>query len=116
MRRHLFLISSISFFAFLPSFSFSQELSPQEIVKRSDDLMAGDTQEGTYTMSITTPSWERTLKLYVVSVGRDKMFIRILSPAKEKGITKVVYDRAGYLYHGRVKEGADGAREGGLQF
>ncbi len=36
--------------------------------------------------------------------------------AKEKGITQVVFDRAGYLYHGRVKALADGAREGGLQF
>jgi len=34
--------------------------------------------------------------------------------AKEQGITKVVYDRSGYKYHGVVKAAADGAREGGL--
>jgi large subunit ribosomal protein L18 len=36
--------------------------------------------------------------------------------AKSKGIEKVVFDRNGFLYHGRVKAVSDGAREGGLKF
>ncbi len=40
----------------------------------------------------------------------------IAQKAKEAGITTVVFDRNGYLYHGRVKEVADAARNGGLKF
>ena len=40
----------------------------------------------------------------------------IARKAADLGISKVVFDRSGYLYHGRVKSMADGAREGGLQF
>ena len=40
----------------------------------------------------------------------------VAKKAMEKGITKVVFDRSGYIYHGRVKELAEGAREGGLKF
>jgi large subunit ribosomal protein L18 len=40
----------------------------------------------------------------------------LASKAQEKGITQVVFDRSGYLYHGRVKSLAEGAREAGLNF
>lgn len=40
----------------------------------------------------------------------------IAEKAKSAGVESVVFDRGGYLYHGRVKALADGAREGGLQF
>jgi large subunit ribosomal protein L18 len=40
----------------------------------------------------------------------------IAQKAKELGITKVVFDRNGYIYHGRIKAVAEGAREGGLVF
>jgi large subunit ribosomal protein L18 len=40
----------------------------------------------------------------------------VAEKAQEKGIKKVVFDRGGYLYHGRVKALADAAREAGLEF
>jgi large subunit ribosomal protein L18 len=41
---------------------------------------------------------------------------RVAERAKEKGISQVVFDRGGYIYHGRVKALADAAREAGLEF
>ena len=45
-----------------------------------------------------------------------KVGLKIAERAKEKGIEVVVFDRGGYVYHGRVAALAEGAREGGLQF
>ena len=41
---------------------------------------------------------------------------RVAEIAKEHGITRVAFDRGGYVYHGRIRALAEGAREGGLQF
>ena len=45
-----------------------------------------------------------------------KVGLALAERAKEKGIEEVVFDRGGYVYHGRVAALADGAREGGLKF
>jgi large subunit ribosomal protein L18 len=73
--------------------------------------LVDDTGRGTLmTMSTTdSDSGKKTEKS--LAVGK-----RIAARAKEAGITKVVFDRAGYKYHGRVKAVADGARQGGLEF
>ncbi len=48
--------------------------------------------------------------------GAKKVGEMIAKKALEKGIKEVVFDRGGYIYHGRVAALAEGAREGGLQF
>ena len=50
---------------------------------------------------------------------QEKAFLvgkALAQKAKKKAFSKVVFDRSGYLYHGRVKQLAEGAREGGLKF
>ena len=65
--------------------SSAEELTGQEIIKRMDDLMRGDTLRGKYVMTVTTPGWTRRLELDAWNTGRDRTFIRILSPEKEVG-------------------------------
>jgi len=76
-----------------------EELTAKEIVKRSDDLMRGDTQKGRYSMTVVTPNWRRQLEIHVQGKGRDKILLKILSPPKEKGITtlRVGYEMWNYL-------------------
>ncbi len=48
--------------------------------------------------------------------GAKAIGTKVAERAKEKGINKVVFDRGGFLYHGRIKALADAAREAGLEF
>lgn len=62
---------------------------------------------------------ESDIKLKDKITKSDKAFLvgkQVAEIALKKGIKKVVFDRSGYLYHGRVQKLADGAREGGLKF
>ena len=48
--------------------------------------------------------------------GASLLGTALAEKCKKEGIVKVVFDRAGYLYHGRVKAVAEAARKGGLEF
>ena len=59
----------------------------------------------------------RCPRLVLTAAGiADIVGKKIAEHAAAKGITEVVFDRGGYIFHGRVAELANGAREGGLKF
>lgn len=64
----------------------AQEPSAHEIVDRVEVLLWGKTVQGDYEMTIITPRWQRTLELRAWMDRPKRSFIRILEPAKEKGI------------------------------
>ena len=67
---------------------------------------------------VSASSQDKDLKAQkVTKLEKSKLVgAAIARKALELGISKVTFDRSGYLYHGRVKAVSDGAREGGLQF
>ena len=66
---------------------------------------------------VAAASTEKTLKGKGGNLDGAKLIGKTVAQrAKDKGITKVVFDRGGYLYHGRVKALADAARAAGLEF
>lgn len=76
-----------------------------------------DDENGVTLASASTMSPKGTERKPGGNVEAAKMVGKLIAErAKDKGITKVVFDRGGYLYHGRIKALADAAREAGLQF
>jgi large subunit ribosomal protein L18 len=78
-----------------------------------------DDSTGKTLMSVSTLSKElrEDVKQAKTPIERYKLIgVAAAKKALEKNIKEVVFDRSGYLYHGRVKALADGAREGGLKF
>lgn len=94
-----------------PRFSVSRSLN--NIYAQIVDDVTGNTIIG-----ISTSGPEiREMKIKGGKVEVSKALGKLIADkAKEKGITKVVFDRGGCLYHGRVKAVAESAREGGLEF
>jgi large subunit ribosomal protein L18 len=76
-----------------------------------------DDLHGTTLVSASTAEGQKENKRTGGNVASAKEIGKsIAERAKAKGVTKVVFDRGGYIYHGRVKALADAAREAGLQF
>ncbi|MFZ5776449.1 MAG: 50S ribosomal protein L18 [Thermodesulfobacteriota bacterium] len=76
------------------------------------DDVAGNTLAAMSTMNKEMAGGEAAPKTEMAR----RVGLKIAEMAKSKGIEKVVFDRGGYIYHGRVKALSEGAREGGLDF
>jgi large subunit ribosomal protein L18 len=74
-----------------------------------------DDEKGTTIVSAA--STDKAQKITGGNVAGAKAIGKLIAErAKEKGVKQVVFDRGGYLYHGRIKALADAAREAGLEF
>ena len=91
---------------------------PRLVVFRSNrgiDAQLVDDENG---RTVASASWLAVKKSFKGDKSEQAAEVgkRLAAAAKAAGIKACVFDRAGYLYHGRVKALADGAREGGLKF
>lgn len=94
---------------------------PRLVVKRSLNNLAAqviDDTENRVLFSYSTANKEVKQKIpnsgnLKAAVAFGEVFAKL---AKEKGISKIIFDRAGYLYHGRVRGFAEALRKGGLEF
>jgi len=100
---------------------FGTAEKPRLVVHRSLKNISAqvvDDSAGKVLFSLSTK--DKLLKQKFGSAGNIKsseLFGEMFSQvAKEKGISKVIFDRAGYLYHGRVKSFAESLRKGGMEF
>ncbi len=80
-----FLFSSMLLAIFWLGQVSAQSLSAKEIVKRSDDLMQGESSISTMTMEIVRPTWKRSISLKSWGKGRDKSISLVTAPARDKG-------------------------------
>ena len=91
---------------------------PRLVVFRSNKGIYAQLVDDGSARTLASASWAQLPKSFkgtkteqAAEVGK-----RLAANAKKAGVEAVVFDRGGYLYHGRVKALADGAREGGLVF
>jgi large subunit ribosomal protein L18 len=109
-RRHRRLRVSLSGTGLKPRLNVFRSL--QHIYAQVIDDATGTTLAAASTNEAETRSGANGSKTdRARAVGKT-----IAERAKEKGVSAVVFDRGGYMYHGRIKALADGAREAGLEF
>jgi large subunit ribosomal protein L18 len=87
--------------------------TPQHIYAQ---IISSDASQTLVSASTVEKTVAEGLKATGNAEAAKKVGVMIAQRAKEKGITKVAFDRSGFKFHGRVKALAEAAREGGLEF
>ncbi|HEX7659297.1 MAG TPA: 50S ribosomal protein L18 [Pseudonocardiaceae bacterium] len=108
-RRHFRLRKKVAGTATRPRLVVNR--SSRHIVAQIVDDLAGHTLASASSLEADVRALEGDKKAHAAKVGQ-----LVAARAKEAGIDKVVFDRGGYGYHGRVAALADAAREAGLEF
>ena len=108
LKRHIRVRAKIS----------GTALRPRLCVYRSNANISAQIIDDERGVTLVSAS---TLEASFEGIGSNKeaakkVGLMIAQRAIDKGISEVVFDRGGYIYHGRVSELAEGAREGGLKF
>ncbi|MCI5224270.1 MAG: outer membrane lipoprotein-sorting protein [Candidatus Electrothrix sp. AR4] len=86
----------------LPMTSAADEMA--DIIKKVEENLNGKTAEMKLTMKVETKRAERTMKMQSWSVGKDKSFIKILYPGKDKGVTFLKLDNSMWQYVPRIEK------------
>jgi len=90
---------------------------PRLSVFRSNTAIYGQIIDDAKGLTLVSASSRELSDKAAVNVSLAKEVGKKLAErAKEKGLTSIVFDRNGFLYHGKIKSLAEGAREGGLEF
>jgi large subunit ribosomal protein L18 len=108
-RRHARLRKKVSGTPARPRLVVNR--SARHMVAQLIDDVAGHTLAAASTLETDVRALEGDKKAKAAKVGE-----LLAARAREAGVTAVVFDRGGYLYHGRIAALADAAREGGLEF
>lgn len=94
---------------------------PRLVIRRSlRNIFAQIVDDTQSRVLFSFSTMDKELKEKFPSAGNIKAAVFfgefLAKKAKEKGVTEIIFDRAGYLYHGRIKAFADALRKGGLKF
>ena len=95
---HLRRLLSFQLFILLLSYPVAAQETALSIVEKSDQIMRGETQTGTYRMVVTRPEWEREMEFDFWADGTKRSFIRIQKPQREKGVSFLRLEREMWQY------------------